>query len=201
MRPPLQSRSFAANVCCRRFQLLISLAITLTLSAVAVAQGFGFFKTESRLVRRHPPGVYLPAAVLVARVESPRADAQPILPRLRSGFERALNPPYRQTLTSASTVHTLRLTCTITRLRTSSHTEMRTRSEYKKTGEHTETDPTTNESRTVDDYGTVTEDYWVTVSKGEMRAEIEIRDAETGLLFDKTEESANYYDESETQSP
>ncbi|HJQ25586.1 MAG TPA: hypothetical protein VKA60_16820 [Blastocatellia bacterium] len=201
MRPTLLSHSLAANACHRLFQLLISLTITLAVSAVAVAQGFGFFKTEGRLVRRHPPGVYLPVAPLVAQVESPRADAQPILPRLRIGLERALNPPNRQSLTSASTVRTLRLTCTITRINASSHTEMRTRSEYKKTGEHTETDPTTNETRTVDDYGTVSEDYWVTVSDGEMRSEIEIRDAETGLLFDKTAADADYHNESEAQSP
>jgi hypothetical protein len=202
MRPDLLSRSRAVTATRRALQLsLITLTVILAFNTVAAAQGFGFFRTEGRLARQHPPRIYLPTVPVIARAESAHANAQSILPRLEDRLESALNPSRRQTFTTASTVRALLVTCTVIRINATSRTELRTRYEWQKTGEHTVTDPTTNTTTTVEDYGNVPVQYWVTISDGELRATIEIKDPDTGLLFDRTEESAYYHNESETQLP
>jgi hypothetical protein len=175
--------------------LLIAITGIFAVNTIAVAQGFGILKMEGRLDRTHPPSVYLPAATVIAQVESQRPEAQTIQQRLRNDIEGALNAPNRPIMATASTARALLITCTITDLHAKSRTEMRSRSEYKKTGEHTVTDPTTNTTTTVDDYGWVSESYWATISDGDIRATIEVKDTDTGLAVDQAEVSANYYNE------
>jgi hypothetical protein len=199
MRPTLPPHSRAA-LATRRALLHLFIAITgiLAVNIIAIAQGFGILKIEGRLDRLHPPSVYLPAATVIAQVEAQPADAQNIQQRLRYDIERALNAPSRSVLSAASTARTLLITCAITSLKAGSRTEMRSRSEYKKTGEHTETDPLTNMTRTVDDHGWVSESYWVTISDGDIRAAIEVKDTDTGLTLDRGEVSASYHNEVES---
>jgi hypothetical protein len=202
MRPDLLPRSRAVVATRRALQLsLVTLTVIFAFNTMAAAQGFGFFRSEGRISRQHPPRIYLPAVPVIANAVSPLADAQSILPRLEDRLESALKPSQRQAFTAASTVHELFVTCTVTRIKATSNTEQRTRYEWQKTGEHTVTDPATNTTTTVEDYGNVAVQYWLTTSDGELRATIEIKDSDTGLLFDKIEESGYYHNESETQTP
>lgn len=197
MRPTLPSRLLVALASRKLLHCLIVATISLALSATAVAQGFGFFKPEGRLNRTHPPRAYVPIAAVVARVESQRSEAQNILQRLRYDLEQALSAPTRPALSAASTLRTLLVACTIDDLSTASRRTTRSRSVYKKTGEHTETDPITKQTKTVEDRGWVWEDYWVTINEGDIRATIEVKDPDTGLTLDAGQVSASHREESE----
>lgn len=202
MRPAISFHPHTAPAIKRALLfVVIALASLAAFSPSALAQGFGLRKMEGQLRRTHPPGIYLPAATVVAQVDSLRPEARQFEQRLRYDIERAFNTPGRPAISAATTVRTLLITCTITDLYATSRTDSRNRSEYKKTGEHTETDTTTNMSRTVDDYGWVTEWYTVAINEGRIRAAIEVKDADTGLTLDAGEVPAGYYYESEWASP
>jgi hypothetical protein len=201
MHPDLLSHPYSKyptlrTLICLFFTITFSMAV----SAIVNAQGFGIIKVEGEFRRTHPPLIYLPTAPVVAQVQSQTPDGRGMEQRLEGDIEHALSPSGRPILIMASTVHNLLANCTILDMRVSSQTVMRSRSVYKKTGQHTITD-VNNNTTTVDDYGYVSEDYWVTINKGNGQAYIEIIDPDTGLMLDQANVSANYYVESEFTAP
>jgi hypothetical protein len=75
------------------------------------------------------------------------------------------------------------IVCTITDLRITNGIERRTRSEYRKTGEMTVTDPMTGMTRTEDQYGYVDVPYRALVLDARMSIRCEVVEAATGVVL------------------
>lgn len=202
MRCFLPPRSLAALSIKRAcFHILISAAVGCALGNInARAQGFGVLKLEGRLERVNPPHVYFPNAQVFVQIESAQPINSAILQSLHESIEIALRPrnaPLPPTATGAR----LLIVCRIQEITSDSRVESRTRSVYKKIGEHTVHDETANTDTTVEDFGNVEESYQAAIDKGRLIAAYRARDPDVGMTLDADTLTTNYHQETENGTP
>jgi hypothetical protein len=111
--------------------------------------------------------------------------------RLQEGIEQVLlmNDPR---LNVAQTAADTSIACTITDLAVTSRLEIRTRPEYRRTGQIIVTDSETGYSRTEDQFEYVDVSYRVLVFEGRMSVKWEVTDVATGILLYSDRVDAGY---------
>jgi hypothetical protein len=144
------------------------------------AQGSSSMKTVID-VRTSPP-VYLPGPVIRVEIYSTNPVAPEVRERLQDGIEQVLlmnDPRLRVSQTAADTS----ISCTITDLSASSRLEIRTRPEYRRTGQIIVTNSETGVSRTEDQFEYVDVSYRVLVFEGRISVKWDVTDLATGILL------------------
>ncbi|HWN97635.1 MAG TPA: hypothetical protein VNS63_00025, partial [Blastocatellia bacterium] len=137
--------------------------------------------------------VYLPGPTIGTQVTS----LPPVTPRVPELIQRALQETLARNeprLKFVSAAQDTLVSCTIIELGASPGVEARTKSEYRKTGERTITDPETGISRTEDEYGYVDVAYRALVFTGRMSVKCEVTDVATGIVLYSDRFDAIYTD-------
>jgi hypothetical protein len=156
---------------------------------VAPAQGSS--KMKAVIDVRTSPAVYLPGPAFRIEVYSANPVTQGVLERLQEGIEQVLlmnDPRLRVARVSADTS----IACTITDLNISPRIEVRSRPEYRYTGQVVVTDSQTGVSSTVDQYAYVDVSYRVMVVDGRISVKWDVTDVATGILLFKDRVDAGY---------
>lgn len=153
------------------------------------AQGSSSRKTVIDV--RTSPGVYLPGPAFRIEVYSTNPVTPGVPERLQEGIEQVLlmNDPR---LSVAQTAADTSIGCTITDLAVTSRLEIRTRPEYRRTGQIIVTDSETGYSRTEDQFEYVDVSYRVLVFEGRMSVKWEVTDVATGILLYSDRVDAGY---------
>ena len=132
-------------------------------------------------VRTSPP-VYLPGPVIRVEVYSTNPISPGVSERLQEGIEQVLlakDPRLSVSQTAADTS----IACTITQLSASSRLEIRTRPEYRRTGQIIVTNSETGVSRTEDQFEYVDVSYRVLAFEGRISVKWDVTDVTTGILL------------------
>lgn len=130
-------------------------------------------------VRTSPP-VYLPGPAIRVEVYSTNRLTPEVRARFQEGIEQVLlmnDPRLSVSQTAADTA----IDCTITDLDVSPRIEVRSRPEYRRTGQVVVTDSETGYSRTEDQFEYVDVPYRVLVFEGRIRVKWEVTDIATGI--------------------
>lgn len=144
------------------------------------AQGSSSKKTVIDV--RPSPLVYLPGPAFRIEVYSTNPVAPGVPERLQQGIEQVLlmnDPRLRVAQTAADTS----IACTITDLSVSPRIEIRSRPEYRRTGQIIVTDSDTGVSHTEDQFAYVDVSYRVLVFEGRMSVKWDVTDVATGILL------------------
>src|SRR3984893_15523986 len=131
---------------------------------------------------RTSPVVYLPGPAFRIEVYSTNPVAPGVPERLQEGIEQVLvmnDPRLRVAQTAADTS----IACTITDLSVSPRIEIRSRPEYRKTGQIIVTDSDTGVSHTEDQFAYVDVSYRVVFFEGRMSVNWDVTDVATGILL------------------
>jgi hypothetical protein len=131
---------------------------------------------------RTSPVVYLPGPTFRIEVYSTNPVAPGVPERLQEGIEQVLvmnDPRLRVTQTAADTS----IACTIIDLSVSPRIEIRSRPEYRMTGQIIVTDSETGVSHTEDQFAYVDVSYRVLVFEGRMSVKWDVTDVATGILL------------------
>jgi hypothetical protein len=158
-------------------------------SPLTPAQGSSSRKTVIDV--RTSPAVYLPGPSFRIEVYSTNPVTPGVPERLQEGIEQVLlmNDPR---LSVAQTAADTSIACTITDLAVTSRLEIRTRPEYRRTGQIIVTDSETGYSRTEDQFEYVDVSYRVLVFEGRMSVKWEVTDVATGILLYSDRVDAGY---------
>lgn len=174
---------------------LILCLILLAKSAIQVqAQGFGFKKNRTVILYRWPAAIYFPANRFAVNLTSQNRASARLLEHLKETLEKTIQaalPGSTPTPDNQQTVISLK----VIELAAASIPEPRTRSEYQVIGTRTMTNPDTNMSETMTDFGYVDVPYTAVVARGLMSVEYGIKDAGSGLVLDEDRLSSNYMQE------
>lgn len=165
----------------------------LTNSAVQ-AQGFGLRKNRTAISYRWPAAVYFPANAFAVDVTSQNRVSRRLLRHLKETLEKTIQIVLPGSTLAPASPQTL-INLKVIELAAASALEPRTRSEYQAISTRTVTNPETNASETVTDYGYVNIQYTAVVASGLMTVEYGIEDAGSGLVLDKQRLSSNYMQE------
>jgi hypothetical protein len=161
---------------------------------ITYAQGFSNQKLE--LYPRTPAKIPLSGVNLTLKFESQAPVGYDQLRDVAKNLEDFLKKQIPQARTPDA--DKIEIICIVTDLQTSQKDVVMWRSEYQRTGSHTETDHTTGTTRTVDDYG------WVNVRRNGIAIDVrisvkyELKDSVTGILIDAETINTGYYQEYET---
>jgi hypothetical protein len=131
---------------------------------------------------RTSPAVYLPGPAFRIEVYSTNPVAPGVPERLQQAIEQVLlmnDPRLRVAQTAADTS----IACTITDLSVSPRIEIRSRPEYRRTGQIIVTDSDTGVSHTEDQFTYVDVSYRVLVFEGRMSVKWDVTDVATGILL------------------
>jgi len=165
--------------------------------AVAPSQAQGFSNQKLELFPRLPPEIQLMEANPILKFNSQATIGYDLLQQSRRTLEVFLQ---KQTIYADSSGDSqIEIDCTITSLEASQQNVRMWRSQYQRTGSHTETDMT-GMSRTVDDYGYVNVSYNGVGVDARISLTYEMKDSRTGIVFDAEAVSAGYYQEYDEQS-
>jgi hypothetical protein len=149
-------------------------------SPVTRAQGSSSRKTVIDV--RTSPAVYLPGPAFRIEVYSTNPVAPGVSGRLQEGIQEVLlqtDPRLRVAQTAADTS----IACTITDLSVLPRIEIRSRPEYRRTGQIIVTDSDTGVSHTEDQFAYVDVSYRVLVFEGRMSVKWDVTDVATGILL------------------
>src|SRR6185369_6500088 len=136
-------------------------------------------------VRTSPP-VYVPGPAIRVEVYSTNPLAPEVRERLQEGIEQVLlmNDPRLSLSQGAADTS---IDCIITDLSVSPRIEVRSRPEYRRTGQVVVTDSETGYSRTEDQFAYIDVSYRVLVFEGRIRVKWEVTDIATGIrLYSET---------------
>jgi hypothetical protein len=137
------------------------------------------------------PGVYLPGPAFRIEVYS----TKPVTPRVPELLQQSIEQTLLRTdtrLRVSQTAADTSIACTITDLAVTSRLEIRTRPEYRRTGQIIVTDSETGYSRTEDQFEYVDVSYRVLVFEGRMSVKWEVTDVATGILLYSDRVDAGY---------
>ena len=182
----------------RLFAKLLSLftiiLILVSASIPARAQGFGRWKMDVDLYKYISPKILLEGTDIQVHVTTQRGLSRHFLEQMKQNLETGLTRSDRRLKAVSYNAETV-IFCDITALSSSSRTETRYTSVYKKTGEHTEYDETAQMNRTVEDYGYVNEPYTATIVDGFLSVFYECIDVKTGQVIDSDTVTSGYNQE------
>lgn len=177
--------------------ILTALVCSLLLASSVVqvqAQGFGFKKNKTVIRYRWPATIYFPAATFTVNLTSQGRLSPRLLGHLKETLEKMIQARLPGSTPTPDRPETV-INLNIIELAAASSLAPRTRSEYQATGTRTITNPDTNMSETVTDFGYVDIPYTAVIEQGVMSVDYGIEDADSGLVFDRDRLSSNYLQE------
>lgn len=160
------------------------------IGATRTAQGSSRLKAVIEV--RTSPAVYVPGPAFSVRVSSLKSVTPRVPELIQHAVEQTLvkNDPRLKVAPAPDTL----IICTVTDLGVLPGLENRTRSEYRKIGETTVTDPATGMSRTEDQFGFVDVPYRALVFEGRLSVTCEVKDVATGIVLYSDRFDAVYTD-------
>ncbi|MCI0488102.1 MAG: hypothetical protein L0229_16055 [Blastocatellia bacterium] len=178
----------------KSLSLFTIILILASASIPARAQGFGRWKMDVDLYRYIAPKILLEGTDIQVHVTTQRGLSRNFLEQMKQSLEIGLPRADRRLKAVSYKAETV-IICDITDLSSSSRTDTRYASVYRKVGEHTVFDETTQMNRTVEDFGYVNEPYTATIVDGFLSVFYECIDVKTGDVIDSDTITSDYNQE------